>query len=141
MQTVGYHGGTATLATRDPRRPLWVALDREYAEGYAEAAGGEVAEVDLAGLHVLDLRHLGTASDAAAWDEDLGCLVDPETDAALAEALAAAGVGAEDLGAGEMHQRVRVLAAALVAAGWDAVAIQEWTDGVGESDTVCVLAR
>ncbi|MCL6442050.1 MAG: hypothetical protein K6T83_01065 [Alicyclobacillus sp.] len=133
---IGYHGdktGSAKLSGR-----VWVALDREYAEGYATAAteggwyfdGGEwreasgrVVEIDLSGYHILDLRGVGVEVD-----ED-----------ALAESLLAAGISTDQLGHGEMHQRVPVLAEAIRNAGYDAIAIREWTDGVGEAETVCIL--
>ena len=135
---VGYHGDRTGAAEVSGR--LWVSLQRDYASGYAaRGRAGRVVEVNLSGLRVLDLRPLGISGDGAEWDEDQGCIVDPVLDAGLADALRDAGVSARRLGHGEMHQRVAAIADALTVAGYDAVAIQEWTDGIGEADTVCIL--
>jgi hypothetical protein len=138
----GYHGDRSGAA--DLRGRLWVALDRDYAEAYAAGpwgdGAGRVVQVDLSGLRVLDLRGLGVSSDDAEWDEEAGCLVDPALDQALVDALEAAGVDASDMGSGEMHQRVPTIATAVAAAGYDAIAISEWTDGIGEAESVCILA-
>ncbi len=135
--TTGYHGDRSGRARLHGR--LWVALDREYAQGYADRGDSRVVEIDLSGYNILDLRSLGVDSGDASWDEDAGRMVDPGQDAALADALAAAGVDARRLGSGEMHQRVPAIASAVQAAGYDAIAIREWTDGIGETDSVCIL--
>jgi hypothetical protein len=137
----GYHGDSS--GTAELRGRLWVALDREYAEGYAAGpwgdGAGRVVEVDLSGLRILDLRDLGISSEDAEWDQEAGRLVDPALDRALADALEAAGVDASQVGSGEMHQRVPAIASAVAAAGYDAIAICEWTEGVGETESVCIL--
>lgn len=127
---VGYHGdsnGDAVLSGR-----VWVSLDEDYARGYAlrnprlgVRGAGRMMKVDLSDLRILDLRHLDF------WPED----------EELAKELEDAGVEVEDgyVGEGEMHQRVPELIDAIRAAGYDAVAIREWTDCIGEAETVCIF--
>lgn len=135
---VGYHGDRTGAA--EVRGRLWVSMQRDYADGYAaRGRAGRVVEVDISGLRVLDLRPLGISGEGAEWDDDQGCIVDPALDAGLADALRVAGVRIQRLGHGEMHQRVAAIADAVESAGYDAIAIREWTDGIGEADTVCIL--
>lgn len=124
----GYHGDRQRQPREALRFGLWVSLDREYAECYAD--GGTVHGVDLAGLEILDLSGLGISP----------------TSADLREALDAAGVdapkrlgfdGDDESPRDEMRQRIERIEDAVLVAGFDGIQVCEWTDGIGE--TVSVL--
>lgn len=125
---VGYHGSRWPVELRGA---YWLSVDRWYAEAY----GPHVTEVEVVG-RVLDLRHLGIDT----------------TSAVLREALQDAGVEPpkwlgndvdwdEDIPGDEMHQRVPLFERAAREAGYDAICIREWTEGVGQTDSIRVLAE
>lgn len=128
-QLIGWHGSPEPVSLSGR---YWLALDREYAEGYA-GEDGHVYEVTVP-ARLLDLRDLGIDCTSDDLREAL-------TDAGVAVPSYLGWDGSDDdpQPADEMHQRVPRIEAAARAAGYEAIAIREWTDMVGETDSVLLL--
>ena len=116
-----YHGGTIPATGR-----VWVTKSMEYAQGYADMKGGSLntLEINIDADSILDLT-------------------DAEYDAELAaEMLRDAGIDARGCEDEDTHCVVNRLSdSAIIAAGFSAIKIAEWTDCVGECISMCVVDR
>lgn len=116
-----YHGGHMSDNGR-----IWVTDDREYAAGYAEMNGGSVHDLDVEidNSDILDLTHCHDDAIAAA------------------NALAEIGIEVGALAEEEPHcVLARVTDEQILAAGYKAVRIEEWTEFVGECTSLCIVDR